>query len=119
MKQGISAGEREEGDASEAHSETAGDQNEGHRGQNPGDVPESVNCCRTCRSPLSHCVALLESHLWQFPASGNRTRVASHWYAVFAPHHVQGCRLSHIKGMRHYLPLPVLMSSEGSLKKLD
>ena len=117
IKKEIRAGAREGGNASEACSEIVGDQNEGHIGQNPGDVLESMNCWRTCWSPLSCSVALVESHLWQLPASENRTKVASHGYAVFASHNFQECKLSHIKGMKHYLPLSVLISWEGTLKK--
>lgn len=40
----IRVGECEGGDASEACSKIVGDQNEGHIGQNPGDILESVNC---------------------------------------------------------------------------
>lgn len=116
MKKDIRAGEHEGGDASEACSEIVGDQNEGHMGQNPGDVLESVNCWRTCWLPLGCCVTLVESHPWQFSASKNGMKVASHGYAVFASHHFQGCKLSHIKSMRHYPPLSALMSSERSLK---
>lgn len=119
VKKEVRAGEHEGGDASEACSKIVGDQNEVHTGQNPGDVLESVNCWRTCWSPLSHCVAPVESHPWQFPASENRTKVASPGYAVFASHHFQGCKPSNIKGMRHYLPFPVFLSSEGLLKKVD
>lgn len=55
MKKEIRAGECEGADASESCSEIVGDQNEGHMGKNPGDVPESVNCWRTCWSqPLCH-----------------------------------------------------------------
>lgn len=113
MKKEIRAHEREEGNAPEACSKVVGDQNKSHMGQNPGDVPENVNCWRTCWSPLGCCVTLVESYPWQFPASENRSKVASHGYAVFASHHFQGCKLSHMKGMRHYLPLSALMSSEG------
>lgn len=56
----IRAGECEGGDVSDACSETVDDQNEGHMGQNPGDVLESVNCWRTSWLPLSHSIDLVE-----------------------------------------------------------
>lgn len=119
MKRQIRAGEHDGGDAPEACSEIVGDQSEGHMGPNPGGVLESVNCWRTCWLPLSCCVTLAELHLWQIPASENRTKVASHGYALSASHHFQGCKQSHIKGMRRYLPLSAFMGSEGLLKKID
>lgn len=57
--------------------ETADGQNEGHTGQHPGVVLESVNCQRTCRSSLNRCIALRESHLWQLPTSEKGIKVAS------------------------------------------
>lgn len=57
--------------------ETVDGQNEGHMGQHPGVVLESVNCRRTCRSPLNCCIALRESHLWQLPTSEKGIKVAS------------------------------------------
>lgn len=85
--------------------------------QHPGVVLESVNYWRTCWSPLNPCTGLLESYLWQLPASEKGIKVASQGYDILAFYHFQGCELRHIRGMRHYLPLSVLMSSECSVFK--